>query len=37
MRFNIIGRKMEVTDKYREYIEKRLTKLDKFFKDEAEA
>ena len=37
MRFNIIGRKIEVTDKYREYIEKRLGKLDKFFKDEAEA
>ena len=37
MRFNIIGRKMEVTDKYRDYIEKRLGKLDKFFRDEAEA
>lgn len=37
MRFNIIGRKMEVTGKYRDYIEKRLGKLDKFFRDEAEA
>ncbi|MDY3929332.1 MAG: ribosome-associated translation inhibitor RaiA [Clostridia bacterium] len=37
MRFNIIGRKIEVTDKHKEYIEKRLGKLDKFFKDESEA
>ena len=37
MRINIIGRKLEVSDKYREYIQKRLSKLDKFFKDEAEA
>lgn len=37
MKFNIIGRKLEVNDKYRDYIEKRLGKLDKFFKDEAEA
>ena len=37
MRINIIGRKLEVTDKYRDYIQKRLSKLDKFFKDEAEA
>ena len=37
MKFNIIGRKIEVTDKYRDYIEKRLGKLDKFFRDEAEA
>ncbi len=37
MKFNIIGRKIEVTDKYREYIEKRLGKLDKFFREEAEA
>lgn len=37
MKFNIIGRKLEVTDKYKEYIQKRLSKLDKFFKDEAEA
>ena len=37
MKINVIGRKLEVTDKYRDYIEKRLSKLDKFFKDEAEA
>ncbi len=37
MKINIIGRKLEVTDKYRDYIQKRLSKLDKFFKDEAEA
>lgn len=37
MKFNIIGRKLEVSDKYREYIEKRLSKLDKFFSEEAEA
>ena len=37
MKFNIIGRKLEVSDKYREYIEKRLSKLDKFFSDQAEA
>ena len=37
MKFNIIGRKMEVSNKYRQYLEKRLSKLDKFFKDEAEA
>lgn len=37
MRFNIIGRKIEVSDKYRNYIEKKLSKLDKFFKDEPEA
>lgn len=37
MKINIIGRKLEVSDKYRDYIQKRLSKLDKFFKDEAEA
>ncbi len=37
MKINIIGRKLEVNDKYRDYIQKRLSKLDKFFKDEAEA
>lgn len=37
MRFNIIGRKIEVSDKYRNYIEKKLSRLDKFFKDEPEA
>lgn len=37
MKFNIIGRKFEVTDKITEYVEKKLGKLDKFFKDETEA
>ena len=37
MKFTIIGRKMEVTDKVREYVEKKLSKLDKFFKGDSEA
>lgn len=37
MKFNIIGRKIEVTGKMTEYIEKKLGKLDKFFKEEPEA
>lgn len=37
MKFTIIGRKIEVTDKVRDYVEKKLSKLDKFFKDESEA
>jgi putative sigma-54 modulation protein len=37
MKFNIIGRKLEVTDKIKEYVTKKLSKLDKFFRDEAEA
>lgn len=37
MKFNIIGRKIEVTDKITDYVEKKLGKLDKFFKDETEA
>ena len=37
MRFNIIGRKIDVTDQYRDYIEKKIGRLDKFFRDEAEA
>jgi putative sigma-54 modulation protein len=37
MKFTIIGRKIEVTDKVRDYVEKKLGKLDKFFKDESEA
>ncbi len=37
MKFNIIGRKIEVTDKITDYVEKKLSKLDKFFKDETEA
>lgn len=37
MKFNIIGRKYEVKDNVREYVEKKLSKLDKFFKDEPTA
>ena len=37
MKFNIIGRKYTVKDNVREYIEKKLSKLDKFFKDEPAA
>lgn len=37
MKINIIGRKITVTDKIRDYAEKKLGKLDKFFKEEAEA
>ena len=37
MKFNIIGRKIEVTEKISQYVEKKLTKLDKFFRDEPEA
>lgn len=37
MRFNIIGRKIDVTDQYRDYIEKKIGRLDKFFRDEPEA
>lgn len=37
MKFNIIARKIHVTDKIQEYVEKKLGKLDKFFKDESEA
>ncbi len=37
MKFTILGRKIEVTDKVRGYVEKKLSKLDKFFKDESEA
>ncbi|HIT85426.1 MAG TPA: ribosome-associated translation inhibitor RaiA [Candidatus Ornithomonoglobus intestinigallinarum] len=37
MKFTIIGRKIEVTDKVRAYVEKKLSKLDKFFRDESEA
>lgn len=37
MKFTIIGRKYEVTDKVRDYVEKKLGRLDKFFKDESEA
>lgn len=37
MKFNIIGRKYDLTDKIKDYVEKKLGKLDKFFKDESEA
>lgn len=37
MKFKIIGRKYDVTDKIKDYVEKKLGKLDKFFKDESEA
>lgn len=37
MKFTIIGRKIEVTDKVRDYVEKKLGKLDKFFREESEA
>ncbi len=37
MKFNIIGRKFTVRDNVREYVEKKLSKLDKFFTDEPTA
>ena len=37
MKFNIIGKKMTVSDKKSEYITKKIGKLDKFFKKEPEA
>ena len=37
MKFTIIERKIQLKPGAREYIEKKLSKLDKFFKDEAEA
>ena len=37
MKLNIIGRKIEVTDKMSDYLDKKLSKLDKFFRDEPEA
>ena len=37
MKFTIIARKFNLTDKVKEYVEKKLGKLDKFFKDESEA
>lgn len=37
MKFKIIGRRYDVTDKIRDYVEKKLGKLDKFFRDESEA
>ena len=37
MKANIIGRKVEITDKLRNITEKKIEKLSKFFKDDAEA
>ena len=37
MKFNIIGRKYTVRDSVKDYVEKKLSKLDKFFKDEPSA
>lgn len=37
MKFNIIGRKYTVRDNVREYVEKKLSKLDKYFTDEPTA
>lgn len=37
MKFTIIARKIELKDKSKEYIEKKLSKLDKFFKGDSEA
>lgn len=37
MKFTIIGRKIEVKQKVKDYVEKKLSKLDKFFKEESEA
>ncbi len=37
MKFNIIGRKITVNEKNSEYIKKKISKLDKFFKTDAEA
>ncbi len=37
MKFNIIGRKMSVSEKKTDYITKKIGKLDKFFKTEPEA
>lgn len=37
MRFTIIGRKLTITEQKREYIEKKLSKLDKFFDGDTEA
>lgn len=37
MKFTIIGRKIDVKPKVKDYIEKKLSKLDKFFREEADA
>ena len=36
MKFTIIGRKTQVPDKVKDYAEKKLSKLEKFFRDEAD-
>ena len=37
MKINIIGRKINVRDSFKEVVEKKLAKLDKYFKDDASA
>lgn len=37
MKFTYTGRKLEITDHLKQYIEKKLGKLDKFFQSDAEA
>ncbi len=37
MKINIVGRRMEVEDKIKELIQKKLSRLDKYFKDDATA
>ena len=37
MKTTIVARKMDLTSGMKDYVEKKLTKLDKFFDDETEA
>ena len=37
MKFTVVAKKVDLTDDARNYIEKKLSKLDKFFKEEPEA
>ena len=37
MKTTIVARKMDLTSGMKEYVEKKLSKLDKFFDDDAEA
>ena len=37
MKFTIIARKFDLKPQAKDYIEKKLSKLDKFFSDEAQA
>ena len=37
MKFNTIGRKVTISDKITDYLEKKIGKLDKFFREESEA